>query len=199
MNDKPNPALAALCAVWPHSKYAEGEDVCIYCVPSTTCTTCRRNQPSNACQRDGIPAQLPVWLSFLLSAVWKLRSSWRQAAVVICLVSPSFICHWCGPWPAAGFVLSYSQRYGSSSLACCVSLRFHKTAASSKYVSCSFLQPRHCFPKLLLNKPLSKAPCPPALRKHPACSYLQGGVCSLPSTATEWAIWLQTKSHVFQR
>ena len=108
--------------------------------------------------------------------------------MVTCLVSPSFICHWYGPWPAAGFVLSYSQRYRGSSLACHVFLSFLKTAASSKYMSCSSLQPRHCFPKLLLDEPLSTAPRPP-LRKHPACNCLQGGVCSLPSTAIEWAIW----------
>ena len=107
--------------------------------------------------------------------------------MVTCLASPSFICHWCGPWPAAGFVLSCSQRYGGSSLSCHVSLSFLKMAAPSKSKSCS-LQPRHYFPKLLLDKPVSTAPRT-ALREHPACNCLQGGVCSLPHTANGWAIW----------
>lgn len=147
-------------------------------------------------------AQLPGWLIFLLSGIWKLRSSWRQGAVVNCLASPSFVCHCCGPWPPAGCVLPYSQRYGGSSIACHVSLSLLKTAASSKYMSCSSLQSRHCFPKLLLWQASLTAPRPP-LREHPACNCLRVSCIPCPALPLNGQYgsvqWLQMKSHVFQR
>lgn len=115
------------------------------------CTTCRTNQPS-ACQSDGIPVGLSSQLNFLLSSVWKLASSWIQAAVATCFPSSFFTCHWCGPWPTA----TYSQKYRSSLFACHTSFNFLKMAASSKCMSCCSLQPRCYFPQLLFDKPLPK-------------------------------------------
>lgn len=160
MNDKPNPAAAPLCAVWPHPKHRGEENLCVHQVFSTMCTTSSLNQP-NACQWGRTPAQLLADWFFFFSAVWKWRSSWRLAALGTCLPSPSFLYVTAvGPGLLLALCSPAARGKGAPHL-----------LASVPWFLCSkevYVQQGTVFWR-------------PYLREPSACTCLQAGACSLPA------------------
>lgn len=172
MSDKPNPAAAPLCAVWPHSKHIEEENLCVHQVFSTMCTTSSLNQP-NACQWGRTPAQLLAewFFSFQLCENEEAPGGWL-------LWEPA--CH-----PLL-FCMSLLWVLSCCWL-CALLLPEVRELLTCWQVSLGFFAPRKC----TSNKALFSEGPTWGSPQHVLAFRLVHVPC-LPSTALVWTIWQHT-------
>lgn len=123
------------------------------------------------CENEEVPGGRLVW-----------EPAWHPPLFCVTRVGPDLLLALHSPAPKGKELLT----------SCQVSHGLLKPAALGTFVSnlAASLQPRHCFLKLLLDKPLSKTQGP--VRGSPQHVLAHVGVRSLPSAALGWTIQQHT-------